>query len=566
VCVVRCRDWPVVVARHRDPSLVGRPIIVRERVGPREVVRSASAEARANGVTIGLRRREAEARCPGLVVLDVDTGAEAAAFELVARAVEAFTPRIELERPGLLTFPTRGPSRYFGGDAALTSVIRDAMRSRADLDLDPGAVGVGIADGRLAARLAARQGLVVAPGESAGFLAPFPVEVLGDVQLAGLLVRLGLHTLGDFGRLPEPAVLARFGPDGRRLHRLARGLDDRVTDLAPPPPDLVEQIELDPPAARVDQAAFAAKTCADRLLDRLADLGLGCSRVLVEAQTEHGETMTRCWRHEGALTPAALAERVRWQLDGWLRDAAAVRERALDGDVRERQDADALADLDGSLAPCESTTGALTLLRLVPDEVVPMGGRQLGFWGGDQAAADRADRALTRVQGMLGFEGVVTLVPQGGRTPIERVRWVPWGEPREPLRPIDAVTGPVAVETPSWPGTVPGPAPGRVFDPPVPATLLDAGGEAITVSGRGEPSAEPTTLRSAALPDGGGPITGFAGPWAHDVRWWDLSARRRRALWQLTVTTGGTDTDTDTEVACLVSVERGRAGVEAVYD
>jgi protein ImuB len=167
---------------------------------------------------------------------------------------------------------------------------------------------------------------------------------------------------------------------------------------------------------------------------------------------------------------------------------------------------------------------------------------------------------------MLGFEGVVTLVPQGGRTPIERVRWVPWGEPREPLRPIDAVTGPVAVETPSWPGTVPGPAPGRVFDPPVPATLLDAGGEAITVSGRGEPSAEPTTLRSAALPDGGGPITGFAGPWAHDVRWWDLSARRRRALWQLTVTTGGTDTDTDTEVACLVSVERGRAGVEAVYD
>ena len=46
-------------------------------------------------------------------------------------------------------------------------------------------------------------------------------------------------------------------------------------------------------------------------------------------------------------------------------------------------------------------------------------GRQLGFWGGDQAAHDRADRALARVQGMLGYDAVVTAVIQGGRTPVD---------------------------------------------------------------------------------------------------------------------------------------------------
>ena len=76
---------------------------------------------------------------------------------------------------------------------------------------------------------------------------------------------------------------------------------------APPPPDLVATAELDPPASRVDEAAFVAKTLADDLLERLGTLGLACDRIVVEAETEHGERLVRCWRHEGGLTAAALA-------------------------------------------------------------------------------------------------------------------------------------------------------------------------------------------------------------------------------------------------------------------
>jgi protein ImuB len=95
-----------------------------------------------------------------------------------------------------------------------------------------------------------------------------------------------------------------------------------------------------------------------------------------------------------------------------------------------------------------------------------------------------------------------------------------------------------------------------VFRPARPAELLDAGGRPVTVSGRGEASAPPEQLRSPALPRGGGPVEAWAGPWVQDLRWWDQSARRRRALWQ--VIAAGT--------ACLVAVEGGEAHVEAIYD
>ena len=401
-------------------------------------------------------------------------------------------------------------------------------------------IRIGIADGEFAARLAARRAahevpFVVEPGGSPAFCAPWPVAVLGDPELVSLLVRLGLPSLGDVAALPVDAVLARFGAHGRRFHDLARGLDTGPPVLVTPPPDLVEQMELDPPAARVDQVAFAAKGLAARLLFRLAERGLACTRVVIEAETEHGERLARCWRHDRVLTPAALAERVRWQLDGWL--AASV-------DLRAGEDLD-------------DTTGGLTLLRLVPEEVVPADGRQLGFWGGDQAAHDRADRALARVQGLLGYEAVATAVVQGGRSAAEQVRWVPWGDAREPQRPLIVDSFPAA-----WPGALPSPFPAWVFDPPVPAQLSDEQGRAVAVSGRGEQSAAPARVVCPKLPGGGGDIRAWAGPWGSDVRWWDPSARRRCARWQVVVDCGADGGD----VACVVVVEAGRAGVEAIYD
>ena len=521
-----CPDWPVVVARRAHPAVGTSPVAVVEPGSHGLVVRAASRDARVERVTRGLRRREAEARCPGLVVVDADLADEARAFEAVARTTELITPGVVLERPGLLTFPTRGPSRYFGGDDGLASRVLAAVA-----EIGIGDARVGVADGPFAARLAARRApaggvRVVASGDTPAFLAAWPVTALDDDELTPLLQRLGLAHLGDFAALPAPSVLTRFGRSGARAHRLARGLDEHTAPPLPPPPELVETCELDPPATRVDEAAFAAKGLADRLLERLATLGLACTQVVVEAETEHGERLSRCWRHDGRLTSAALVTRLRWQLDGWL--------------TGRRLDTDGVDD---------DATAGLVLVRLAPDRVVPAVGRQLGFWGGDAAAGDRADQVLARLQGMLGPDAVVTAVSCGGRLPSERIRWVPWGETQ---------TSDPGPERPGWPGVVPGPAPTRVYEPRLTASLLDARGIPVIVSGRGEASAAPARL--VAEPVGDAPVIAWAGPWPQDVRWWDRVCRRRRALWQV-VARGE-----QTEIACLVVMEGGRTGIEAIYD
>ena len=486
--VVWCPDWPVVAAGLGSvPSAV---------LGAGRVV-ACSAAARAEGVTRGLRRRQAEARCPGLAVVDHDPAADARAFEPVVVAVEAFTPEVEIVRPGVCAVATRGPSRYFGGDDALVGLVAAAVDGALPEGAPP--CRVGVADGPFAAERAARAGVVVPAGSSAAFLSGFPVSTLGDVDLADLLVRLGIRTLGQLAELPAPAVLARFGPAGGAAHRLARGLDERPLSARVPPLDLTVVAELDPPADRLETAAFVAKGLADRLHEGLTVQGLTATRVLVEAEWEHGERMGRRWRLDGngGRGAAALAERVRWQLDGWMTSVA------------------------------ERPSGGLTLLRLVPEEVRPDDGRQLGFWGGDRAAAERVARALARVQGMLGPESVVTAVPAGGRSPAEQVRLVPWGE-RPPAGG--------AVEPP-WPGRIPPPLPATVHPVPVPAEVADT---QLSVAG-GRWSA----------------VTAWAGPWPVDERWWDDAAHRRRARWQV-ITAEGT--------AHLLSHEGDRWEVEATYD
>jgi protein ImuB len=334
-------------------------------------------------------------------------------------------------------------------------------------------------------------------------------------------------------------VLGRFGEAGLAAHRRARGEEEHPVATRVPAPELEVAHEFDPPTPRVDAAVFAGRALAERLFAALAGDGLACIRVRVEAETEHGERLVRGWRTGDGLSPALLAERVRWQLEAWVGGGPGA--RGVPGDPGATEDA----------------TGGLSLLRLVPEEVVLAGRSQLGLWGGDRAAAERADRALVRLQAHLGPEAVTIPVLRGGRTPDERVAWVPFAEDPGNGKPQSGRISVPSSEEEPWPGAIPPPAPAVVFRPPRPAELLDAGGRPVTVSGRGQASAEPGRLHSPALSDGGGVVEGWAGPWLHDLRWWDPSSRRRRAFWQVKVAGG---------VAALVAVEGGRASLEAIYD
>ena len=523
--VVWCPDWPVVAAGGGPDAAAA--VVVANRVI------AVSAVARREGVYVGQRRRAAQAACPALTVIASDPSREARAFEPVIGALEAFTPLVELTEPGSCACSTRGPSRYAGGDHVLAARVHAAVLNALGAAVGvAGPPGVGVADGSFAATLAARRSaetaapLVVAGGQSASFVASFSVAVLADAlsdatELVDVLPRLGVRTLGEFAALSLTDVIGRFGAVGQIAHRLASGADSRPLTARRPPIDLAMTLEIDPPGERVEQVAFAVKSSAEELHARLAERGLACTRLIIEIETEHGEVRARCWRHEGALSAAAIAERARWQLDGWLhaRDAP---------------------------------TAGVNLIRLVPDEVIPDHGRQLGFWGGQTQADERAWRGLARVGELIGRAAVLVPVWRGGRGPTEQLALVPAdtvdlaGRIGRTLTPVDA---------PPWPGRLPAPSPTEVFVDPERVDVFDGTGASVRVSGRLVVSAAPVAISIDGRPVVA--IEAWAGPWGIDEHWWDPRAHRRRARFQVRTADGR---------ALLLALEHGHWWCEARYD
>jgi protein ImuB len=517
---VWCPDWPVLAAEIVEGVPAHAPVAV---LAANRVV-ACSPAARGEGIRRGLRRREAQSRCPQLVVVDHDPGRDARAFEPVVSAVEQLAPGVEVVRPGACALAARGPARYFGSEEAAAERIVEHVAQACAVEAQ-----VGVAEGVFAAGLAARTGRLIPSGDTAAFLADHDVSTIDNPDLVDLLRRLGIGTLGQFAALPATDVLARFGLDAALGHRLAGGHDERPLAVRQPPADLDVSQDFDDPLDRVDAAAFAARQLAQRLHERLAGYGLACTRLGITAVTDNGEELHRTWRHDGLLSEAAIADRVRWQLDGWLSGTST-----------------------GGVRP----TAGVRRLILTPDGVLAHAGLQLGLWGDAGVERDRAHRALARVQGMLGPEAVVTAVLGGGRDPDHQVTLVPWGDERTPAHP-----GPSP-----WPGRMGAPSPARVRVEPLPAVVLDEAGEPVGVTSRLVVTAPPAWLMTAPDPrapgrPASGPepvrIVSWAGPWPVDERWWAPVEANRRVRFQVCLADGR---------ALLLILAGGYWSVTAHYD
>ncbi|ORB87710.1 DNA polymerase [Mycobacterium kansasii] len=471
-------DWPAVAAA----AAAGQPATAPVAVTLANRVIACSATARAAGVRRGLRRREAAARCPQLHIATADADRDARFFEGVIAAVDDLVPRAEVLRPGLLVLPVRGAARYFGSEQQVAERLIDAVA------VAGAECQVGIADRLSTAVYAARAGRVVEPGQDARFLSVLSIRQLatepslsgpGREELTDLLWRMGIRTIGQFAALSRTDIASRFGADAVAAHRFARGEPERLPSGREPPPELDAVLDCDPPIDRVDAAAFAGRSLAGTLHRALMAAGVGCTRLAIHAVTANGEERSRVWRCAEPLTEDATADRVRWQLDGWLTNRNAQ----------------------------AHPTAPVTRLRLQAIEVVSAEALQLPLWGGlGEEDRLRARRALVRVQGLLGPEAVQVPVLSGGRGPAERITLTPLGD--EPV--------PRADPDQPWPGQLPEPSPAVLLDDPV--DLLDAQGNSVRVTSRGMFSVEPARLTVRGRDER---LRWWAGPWSVDERWWD---------------------------------------------
>lgn len=538
VLAIWCMDWPAVAAA----AAAGLPSTAPIAVTLANRVIACSASARSAGVRRGLRRREAQARCPELHVVTADPARDARHFEGVTLAVDDLVPRAEVLRPGLLVLAVRGAARYFGSEQVAAERLVDAVAAAG------AECQVGVADQLPTAVFAARAGRIVEPGQDALFLSVLSIRQLatepslaapGREDLADLLWRMGIRSIGQFAALSRSDVASRFGADAVAAHQFARGEPARGPSGREPEPEFDAVMDCDPPIDRVDAAAFAGRSLASDLHRSLAASGVGCTRLAIRAVTANGQELERVWRCAEPLTEDATADRVRWQLDGWL----------------------------NRRSPNDRPTAPITVIRLRPVEVVSAEALQLPLWGGvGEEDRLRAQRALVRVQGLLGPEAVQVPVLSGGRGPAERITLTPLGDelvPRaDPRQP--------------WPGQLPDPSPTVLLDDPV--ELVDADGRPVRVTARGLFSADPSrlttpgkTVKAGRLAAKlAGKLAWWAGPWPVDERWWDSeqasSGRKSGRTARAQVLLDGESRDGPPGQALLLCYRQRRWYVEGIYE
>lgn len=471
--VVWCPDWPVTAAAQAAALSPTAPLAVIDKG---RVVASSSA-ARRDGVRRGLRLREAQSRCTELIALPYEPAQAARAFDPVLRRLEDAVPGVMVLRPGTCALRARGPSRYYGSEEQAAAWLLARV-----LELGIPAARIGVADGVFAAEQAARAPgtppvRIIPPEASPLFLAPLPVSTVVEERLATLLHRLGVHTLGAFAALPPDDVRQRFGAEAALAQEKAAGRERHAVTARVPPRLFDELVEFEPALDQIDLVTFGIRQGADRFIDRLSAARLVCTAVRVEMCSESGERSSRVWLHPRWFTAADVVDRVRWQLQG---------DSASDSGLRS----------------------GIVSVQLLPDRFDSTGNHEPGLWG--SGADERIHHSLSRLQSLLGHEGVLTAVVGGGRLLRDRHVLVPWGD-----------SPPPAPAPMPWPGHLPGLVPATVYRSPLPVTLRSATGATVTIDDRGTVSNPPVHFAPTADPANLRAVVGWSGPWPVVERWWE---------------------------------------------
>ena len=211
----------------RRPELAGRPVIVGGDGNPnrpRQVVATASYEARAFGVRSGMPLQQALRRCPDGVFLPSDHPAYDAASDAVMATLRSFGWPVEV---------WGWDEAFIGTDVDDPEALAGAIKQRV-LDSTRLSCAIGIGQTRLQAKTAtgfAKPGGIARLTRAAWIstMGHRPVTAIWGIgaRTAERLGELGVRTVEDLARADHAALARHFGPTiGPHLRVLGLGGDD----------------------------------------------------------------------------------------------------------------------------------------------------------------------------------------------------------------------------------------------------------------------------------------------------------------------------------------------------
>jgi len=209
------------------------------------------------------------------------------------RLAQEFSPQVEQTAADTVALDADGLERIHG----LPQQIAAALARRAgERGLQ---ASVAIAANLDTAVHAARgfAGVSVIPyGDEAKYLGSLPLTLLEPTpEMLETLERWGIRRFRDLAALPELGLAERLGPEGLRLHKLARGAGDRPLVPVEEPLHFAEEAELEYPVELLEPLMFVLAQLLNGLRARLASRGLATNelrlRLKLENRGEHSRTL-----------------------------------------------------------------------------------------------------------------------------------------------------------------------------------------------------------------------------------------------------------------------------------
>src|ERR1700761_3421963 len=225
---IDCDAFYATVEKRDNPDIADKPVIIGG--GKRGVVSAACYISRTFGVRSAMPMFKALALCPQAVVIRPDMAKYVRVGREVRRAMQALTPLVEPLSIDEAFLDLGGTQRVHGMIPAKV-LARFAREVERDIGIT---VSVGLSCNKFLAKIASdmdkpRGFAALDQDEARAMLADKPVGFIFGVGPATQekLSQRGFRTIADLQRADEIDLMKQFSTEGRRLWRLARGIDDR---------------------------------------------------------------------------------------------------------------------------------------------------------------------------------------------------------------------------------------------------------------------------------------------------------------------------------------------------
>jgi len=267
-----------------------KPAIVTYTEGSQKLVMDFSPDL--EDLLPDMPLQAALARCGNAEIIHADIPFYWATFNQLLDMLEQVSPLVEGPDPGTIYIGMDGMQLIYPDDNALIAAVKGVTADFAPL----GTMGprMGVASNKFLALLAARFNTTgdchILNGDVNAFLKDLPVDILPvSMKSRSKLRDFGLATLGQVAAVPSGPCQSQFGPEGKRIWELARGIDDTPFYPRYMEENIEESAALSSVTVSLDVIIVAIESLLGRLFDSNTFKGKGIRSLTLWTRTWNAE-------------------------------------------------------------------------------------------------------------------------------------------------------------------------------------------------------------------------------------------------------------------------------------